>query len=328
MIALALLLGCAGPTVEAPAPPDRVVHPPPKRAGRTTIEPAERQELARRCGLPPTLPVGAGYDGPLIDGHVHTSLSHDQAPFALALLDEMNAAGIERVLLQPDHSPDKDRDRSFRAALRALEAAWGELAAICPRFAVLVYAFDPDRDDDWAYVQERLDTGHYVGVGEVEFQHSRLPMRHELTSPLVGRVLERLAESGGLLHFQASATPDDPGLPGRLVELARSHPQVPFLWFACPGRGPDWPDNLRCNTIVHERGSPLLPEGSVWGSDVGPGAFASASWGVLPYRSVADAAAGARARLGRLDPDEAARVGRGYLAGMLDRPAAERPARP
>ncbi len=311
----ATLLGGCGPESEPSDPPGA------PSQGRTTITEAEAAQIRALCATTPTLPTGGGYDGPLVDAHIHTSLGHDQAPFALALLGEMTA-GIQRALIQPDHSPDKVRDGGFLRALRSLDLVWGELAGLCDRFEVLVYAFDPDEPRHWPYVRERLATGLYAGIGEIEFQHSRMELRHEPDSPLMARAYRRLSRDRGLLHFQASPRPGREDLPARMVQLARDWPRVGFLWFACPGVGSGWPPNLVCSTVLHE-GLPGEGRGQVWGSDLGPAGFPSPAARVLPYGSVTEAAAQARRLLGQLEPDEAARVAYGRFRGL--RRAEERP---
>jgi|GEM_PF-6913984 len=339
---LVALLGCsAPPDASAPAPPTALDRGPPgsppggqpgvappsdgrrNQVGRLSLSPDEVDSIQAACALEPKLPTGAGYDGLLHDAHVHSSLAHDQGPFAVDLLAEMNAAGVATAIVQPDHAPGMRTNRQFKGALRRMERTWGQIGALCPRLRVMLYVFDPDDPSEWAYVDESLATGHFSGVGEIELQHSRLPLKADPHSPLMERIYDRLEADGGLLHFQASPRGERDPLPDQIVAIARAHPGARFLWFAAEAPPqPDWPENLKCSAILHPvmGGLPDNHRILTWGSDVGPAGYEAAGWAALPYRSIAEAAAGARALLGELPPEASARVAYGNLEGLLNKP--------
>jgi len=238
------------------------------------------------------------------DSHVHTAIENDQPAFAVALLQEMNRSGVQRALLQPDHAPGLFEHAGFLRAVRAMEVFWGQLASLCPRFVPLVYAFDPDVDGSISYVQERLDTGWYGGVGEVELQHVHLPIAHAPRSPTMEAIYDLVDERQLLLHFQASPRLD-PGLTDTVITIAREHPGARFLWFSCPHVDrAGWPPNLGCGTLVHDQSRGVRDrERGLWGSDAAPSGFKNSSRGVLPYDDVTAAVAQARARFAQLEFD-------------------------
>ena len=326
-----LLLACSGEpgaesspnsvvASESPGPSGPRVQPRPDRRadeGRLDVTPEELDRIAALCAETPQDPGGVGL---LHDAHVHVALSHDQGPFAVALLEEMNAASIGQALIQPEHAPGMRRNPRFKSALRRLEHTWGEMAARCDRLSPLVYAFDPDDPSEWDYVAGRLATGHYAGVGEVEIRHGRLPLRSDPRSPLLERIYDHLEASGGVVHFQASVRDMENDVLGDpLLAIAREHPNVRFLWFGGPAPRADWPPNLLFSTVLHARDG--LPSGDrsrfVWGSDAGPAGFSASSAAMLPYGSIAQAAEQARAVLAALDAGTARGIGRDGVEQLL-----------
>ncbi len=305
---------------ESPGPSGPRIQPRTDRRadeGRLDVTPEELDRIAALCAETPQDPGGVGL---LHDAHVHVALSHDQALFAIALLEEMNASGIGQALVQPEHAPGMRRNQRFKGALRRLEHSWGGIAARCDRLRPLVYAFDPDDPSEWDYVAGRLGTGHYAGVGEVEIRHGRLPLRSDPRSPLLERIYDHLDVSGGVVHFQASVRDMENDVLGDpLLAIAREHPNVRFLWFGGPAPRADWPPNLFFSTVLHAQDG--LPAGDrsrfIWGSDAGPAGFSASSAAMLPYGSVAQAAGQARAVLAPLDAGLASGIGRGGLEQLL-----------
>ncbi len=299
---------CAAPPAP-PTPAPTVVHEegPEQRRGasgllRITAE--QQAQIRDLCAQTPAAPQDAPWTGLINDSHVHTAMENDQSAFAIALLKEMNASGVQRALLQPDHAPGLFEHAGFLRAVRAMEVSWADIAALCPRLVPLVYAFDPDDPASIDYVRERLDTGWYGGVGEVELQHVHLPIKHAPRSATMEAIYDLLDERQMLLHFQASPRLD-PTLVDTVLTIAREHPGARFLWFSCPPMDQTgWPPNLGCGTLVHQE-SRGVRDGvrGLWGSDSAPDGFKNSSRGVLPYHDVTGAVQQARVTFAQLEED-------------------------
>ena len=319
-----LLVGCTKPA----DPAGRVADPSPSRSGTEQaaetspqsdesgglshlgfrVGPEVLEKIRASCAAPIETGGSEGYQGPIIDAHVHTAVNNSQGPFALALLDEMNRTGVTRVLVQLDHSPDLTSNPGLLELYREVEATWGEIAAVCPRFLTLIYAFDPADDSSWSYVRERLETGQYAGVGEIEFLHSRQNIRKPVHSKTLDQVYEALTAREGIFHLQAT-TADDPALAREIEELIRSYPKIRFVWFA----GRDCFKltglrNLTCTVFPNhymQRFDRFPIQGKdrvVLGTDHSPLGFHSASAGHLPYDSFAEGIVEARRLLMDIDP--------------------------
>ena len=312
---LLLLVGCASEEAAPPTPPSerptgqgeqRPTGPGEQRraaAGLLKATPEQQERIRALCAATPSAPSNAPWTGLMNDAHVHTAIENDQPAFAIALLDEMNRSGIQRALLQPDHAPGMLEHQGFMAAVRAMEVAWADLAALCPRLVPLVYAFDPSDADSLAYVTERLDTGWYGGVGEIELQHVRLPIAHDPHGATLEAIYDLLDQRQLLFHFQASGRLD-PELPSQAIAIARAHPSARFLWFACPQDETGWPPNLGCGELLHaDTPGVREAERTIWGSDAAPAGFKNSSRGVLPYDDVVGAAAQVRQKFAAQDND-------------------------
>jgi hypothetical protein len=286
------------------------------------VDAAELAEIAALCAVTPTAPLGSPWTGLLSDAHVHTQPGQDVAAFARALLRDMNEAGIERALVQPDHAPDIAKNPGFLGVVRELDESWGRIADRCPRILPLLYGFVPDRADDAAFVRARLDAHRFAGIGEIEFQHSRMDIAWDPRASALDALYPDLQRRGGLLHFQAALN-RKPALAEPIAALVREYPGIGFLWFACDGRFAqiDAP-NLMCGAFLHRdmpMHDPQLAARSVWGSDTGPRGFDSPSAGALPYRDVWEAAQAARIELAAMEPTIAEAVARGNFDRLLPR---------
>ncbi len=252
--------------------------------------------IREECSQQPLIPPGK-YQGLLTDVHVHTMIMDNPFDFALKLLEEMNEQGVDRIVIQPNHDPSKIAPNS------QLDKTWGDIAAICPRIIPLIYGFNPDETDSWKYVKERLDTGNYGGVGEIEFQHGSFDIKHDPESESMIKIYDLLEQKGLALHFQASLQ-KDPSLEEKMFKIISSRPKINFIWFGgCPisDRFMSLP-NLYCDIFLHSKA--YLPQTnvlqkSIIGSDAGPEGFWSSS-GLLPYQSFDEAMKEAREHLGEL----------------------------
>lgn len=318
---LVLLVGCGapapttsptpageGPRADGPRGPGGPQGPQGREerrgaSGLLRATPEQQEQIRALCAEAPAAPQGAPWTGLLNDAHVHTAIENDQPAFAIALLQEMNRSGIQRALLQPDHAPGMLEHQGFMQAVRAMEVAWADLAALCPRLVPLVYAFDPSEPASLQYVTERLDTGWYGGVGEIELQHVHLPIAHDPRGTTLQAIIDLLDARQLLFHFQASGRLD-PAIPEAAIAIAREHPGARFLWFACPQSETGWPPNLGCGELLH-RDTPGVRESerTIWGSDAAPSGFKNSSRGVLPYDDVVGAAVQARAHFAAQDSD-------------------------
>ena len=183
--------------------------------------------VIERCSQRPVIPAH-GYQGLLTDVHVHTSPSSDstQVDFAYLLLEEMNANGVDRVVIQPNHSP-------LRVAQnRKLDAIWGEISAVCPRIIPMLYGFNPDALEDMEYVEKALATGRYGGVGEIEFQHGGFDISYDPESENFQMIYKVLQERGLVLQFQAAYRRDPSGtLVDKLNHIISDRPNLNFVGF-------------------------------------------------------------------------------------------------
>jgi len=287
------------------------------------VSASELEAIREACAKPLDLQSGEGYRGPIVDTHVHTALDNPQGPFALALLAEMNKHGVSRVVIQTDHSPDVTVHPGLLSVYRETEDTWGKIASVCPRILPLIYAFDPADDSSWDYVQERLNTGHFAGVGEIEFVHSKLGIRKPVHSKTMDRIYETLAATGGIFHFQAE-TRNEPDLSVEIEALIRSYPKIRFIWFAgqhCFAM--KGVSNLACTLFPNDymqRFGPFPDEGQarvVLGTDHSPAGFHSASTGHLPYESFGEGISAARRLLSGIGPQLQDDVAHGHFDRLV-----------
>jgi len=284
---------------------------------------AQLDAIQQTCSETPKAPLGSRYSGPVVDAHVHTALENDQGAFALALIGEMNQNGVSRVLIQADHSPGLTADPGPLELYREVEASWGRIASVCDRIIPLIYAFDPTDSSAWAYVKERLATGNYGGVGEIEFLHTRMGIRKPVHSDTMDRIYEALEAGKMIFHFQAEPA-GEPELGKEIAELIESHPGIRFVWFggeACfdqPGV-----ENLLC-TVFPSRGLKIVQGLTDWqkvrlvlGTDASPAGLHSSSAGHLPYASLGDGVGIIRDLLAPMQPSTAAAVGHGNFDRLV-----------
>ena len=289
----------------------------PRFVGLDVTE-AQLDQIAEACRLPTE---GAIQDAPLVDTHVHIALENPQGPFAIALLEAMNESGVSKAVVQLDHSPGMLDHPGLLSVSRQVEATWGRIAAVCDRILPLVYAFDPAKDSDWDYVAERLATGHYAGVGEIEFHHTKMGIRKPVRTKTMDRVFDALESRGGLLHIQAG-TEREPRLRDSIIELVRTRPQLDVLWFGSQDcfEAKDLP-NLLCSVFpgahldMVSSFSSEAQERVVLGTDHAPKGFHSASTGHLPYEDIQSGVSQAREQLGEMAPD----VGKAVASGNFER---------
>jgi photosystem II stability/assembly factor-like uncharacterized protein len=260
--------------------------------------------VIERCNQRPVLPAH-GYQGLLTDVHVHTRPSSDstQVDFAYLLLEEMNANGVDRVVIQPNHSP-------LRVAQnRKLDSIWGEISAICPRIIPMLYGFNPDALEDMEYVEKALATGRYGGVGEIEFQHGNLDISYDPESESMLKIYDMLEEKSLPLHLQADLE-RDPRLEDILYEVISSRPGLNFVWFQCPEQFLAL-RNVYCDIFVHvtidnsDNADNENLRRSLIGSDMAPAGFPSPAAKFLPYDSFGEAMVQAREALAELPIDVA-----------------------
>jgi photosystem II stability/assembly factor-like uncharacterized protein len=180
--------------------------------------------INKACNQKPVIPK-RGYQGLLTDVHVHTAPQFNQVEFAKTLLEEMNANGVDRVVLQPNHRPAGDVAR-----VQNVDQTWGEIGSICSRLIPMVYGFNPDLPDSWQYVKDTLNTGKYGGVGEIEFQHGTFDLSHDPKSESLLKIYDLLETKGLAMHFQAMLN-RDPSLAGKLESVISSRPNLNFVWF-------------------------------------------------------------------------------------------------
>ncbi len=272
----------------------------------------------RACEQEPTIPPGTGYDGLLTDTHVHTNVAQDPLAFALALLGEMNATGVDRVVVQSDHfAPPSSR--------RKLDLGWAELLPWCGRVEFLVGAFDPEDPDAPAYVAERLDAAPYAGVGELDIRHVSGQLSADPDAGPLLLIYADLVARGLSVHLQASAGPFEPLFDAQ-VQVMRTHPELPFAWLGCTGLSlPDDLPHVSCTLVPG--GNALWPpdpvaaaellSSGIIGSDMAPEGFPTQAGPLLGWDSFAEAMLDARAELGERDlPDE---VKYAFARGNFDR---------
>lgn len=257
--------------------------------------------VIQECQKEPNIPK-EGYQGLLTDVHIHTMLGGDQAKLGLELLLEMNKNGISRVVVQAGHNP------LSKNHLKSLDKVWGDISSVCPRIITLLYGFNPDENNAWKYVEEELNTGNFGGVGEIEFQHSNLPIKHDPESPSMQKIYQLLEDRGLALHFQASLRHDS-SLREKLLKIIKDHPKLNFVWFGCSLDQEFLAlPNLYCDTFFHSRSfesSNTMLKKSLIGSDASPPGVQNPGYQFLPYKSVGEAAQQARVKLQILPKDTA-----------------------
>lgn len=308
-LGVCLLAGACGGdgAVESPRTGPRGAAEPP-RDSAIELNRDQRRTLKGLCKAEVQVPEG-GLS--LSDMHVHVPMSVDQVAFAAALLGDMNLHGYDRAVIQPDHSPAMTANAQLMRLMRRQEMLWGEIHDACPRLLRMIYAFDPAAEDATEWVEGRLQTGDYAGVGEIEFLHSRMSIRKPMDGAPMEAIYDALSDRRGVLHFQIAVW-QEPELGAPLRELVEGHPEVQFIWFGCGQEVARWGlPNLWCDSFVHdEMGAPVAREmhKSVFGTDTGPTGFPAASARVLPFADMGQAAAGARLALAKIDPEAARAV--------------------
>lgn len=258
------------------------------------------EELVALCEESPTLP-DSGYRGLVSDIHVHVPPNVDSVEWSIALLREMNANGIGRVVTQPIHSPEGDG-----TWLRDVDEAMGAISAVCPRIITLVYGFNPADPEAWRYVESQLDTGRFGGVGELALAVSWRPFQIDPNNPTMEWIYDRLNSTGGVLHLQSDANTM------QMRTIIETHPNVNFIWFGgCAQALDTWGvDNLYCSTFPDP--SNIDPSRLLYGSDAGPKEF----WPGHPslsYDGVGAAGARIRTLLENLPTADADRIAHGNL---------------
>ena len=257
----------------------------------------EVSTVTQECNREPVIPSG-GYRGLLTDVHVHTGTQFDQVEFAKTLLEEMNANGVDRVVVQPNHDPLGNVVRA-----QSVDEIWGEIGAVCSRLIPMVYGFDPDQPDAWEYVRDKLAAGGFGGVGEIDIQHGGFDLSHDPESESFLKIYDLLEAEGLAVHFQAMLN-QDPSLAAKLQRVIGSRPNLNFVWFghsfeeqfmALP--------NLYGETFLHSQtflGSQNQLAISLIASDSSPAGFDNPAYPFLPYESFGEAMAQARQRLSEL----------------------------
>ena len=192
------------------------------RLAQLSVEEISTIEL--ECARNPVIP-SVGYQGLLTDVHVHTDPQFDQVQFAKQLLEEMNANGVDRVVVQPNHRPAGDVDR-----VQSTDQTWGKIGGICSRLIPLVYGFNPDLPASSEYVSENMDAGAYGGVGEIEFQHGTFDLSRDPESMSLMKIYDLLETKGLAVHFQAMLK-QNPSLSVQLLQMIESRPNLNFVWF-------------------------------------------------------------------------------------------------
>ena len=223
-------------------------------------------------------------------------------------------------MVQPDHAPELTQNPGLMQAMRRQDAFWGRLASHCPRIVPMIYGFDPSQEESVDYVAELLATGHYGGVGEIEFRHVRMAIAHAPDSPALQAIYSMLAERGLTFHFQAELRHDQ-ALGERVRAVVAGHPELRFVWLGCSPEMLEWNlDNLWCGGFLHPQlprpGSRMVRR-TLFGSDTGPAGFPAASAPALPYQDLEVALDRAREVLGGLPPSDAAAAAHGNFEAAL-----------
>lgn len=267
--------------------------------------------IQKECSKTLRIPPG-DYQGLLTDVHIHSPPTHDVKEhilFASKLLQEMNESGVSRVAVQASHMPG-----GYTPLTRNIDKIWGKISSVCPRIITLLYGFNPDEADSWKYVEDKLLSGNFGGVGEIEFQHGNLDLKHDPESESMQRIYTILEDKGLPLHFQAMLELD-PKLVEKISRVVKNHPKLNFIWFGCSGEKQflELP-NLYCNSFYHSQ-SPIynqqMLKKSLIGSDAGPAEFAGPAIPFLPYTSFGEAMSQARARLLELPLDVSDKLAHG-----------------
>ncbi len=270
------------------------------------------------CATVPT-PPAEGWTGPLFDSHIHTSIfpEHSQEDFARRLLDEMNAAGVERAVVIGPHVAHFADNMDW---LRDLEAEWGDLITRCDRLQYQLSAFEPDDVDAIDYVSTRLDEAPFAGVGAVDLEHPF--SSRSVDAPGIPPILDLLESRGLPFQFHGLSNDDDP-FTDRMLEVVQERPALPFVWFGCPDAvlfGPAI-DNLSCTALPGSLDCAEPCDGptrdaldrSLLGMDVGPLGLNPWPEGQSPlgYESFEEGALQARQRLAALPENVATSIAYG-----------------
>lgn len=322
-VAAALLLGGCGPADDDDASPagddDDSAQAGDDDDSGPTLEPA-LQAIADACAEPPTVPAGLGFDGLLNDGHVHVQYGYDHQEFALDLLGEMNAAGVDRAVVQSGHLLSQDW-------IRENDADWGPIVSVCPRLRYLLGGFTTTDDDAYEYVASLIDAAPYAGVGELDIIHVA-GEQNDPRTPQMEQIYDLIEERGLTVHLQAPGYETEHPFVQSLHTLIAERPNLRVAWFGCYASEFDaaLPDNLACVQFIHSE-SPNLGccdaseeediAAAIVGSDAGADGYFSPPNTGLPYDNVLDAMLQTRERLGALDVPQATKDA--IASGNFDR---------
>ena len=262
-----------------------------------TLSVIDVSAITQRCDSNPIIPAG-GYQGLLTDVHIHTGPQFNQVEFAKTLLEEMNANGVDRVVVQPNHNPTGNVDQN-----KGVDGVWGEIGSVCSRLIPMIYGFNPDQPDSWEYVRDRLAAGGYGGVGEIDIQHGSFDLSHDPESESFLKIYDLLEADGLAVHFQAALN-QDPSLSEQLQRVISSRPGLDFVWFGHV-LGAEFLAllNLYGETFLHSEtvlSSQNLLVRSMIASDSSPAGFDNPAYAFLPYESFGQAMVQARQRLSEL----------------------------
>lgn len=262
--------------------------------------------LERACKAAPATPT-EHWTGPISDAHIHDDVPPwDAEAWAIALLQEMNEAGVQRVAVVAGQAVPAVAGQTPTEARRSRDRGWVELASRCPRLLVHVGGVEPTDEDPTRWLDQVLATGPFAGVGAIE-----------LADPAwTDAKLSALARAAGRhgLPLQVHLLRPDPELHRRLRTLARSAPGTQVIGFGCQAMAHD-PPNLGCLLTWSEpladgaQGIRSAPATAMLGCDVGPAAFEEAGSG--PRATFAATVRETRRRLLRLPPDQAKQLAAG-----------------
>ena len=291
-----------------------------------TPTPDDLPALEAACAELPTTP-DEGWPGLLHDAHVHTSAfdEQSQADFALALLREMNAAGVGRAVVLGGHP---GTSAAVRAEISAIEDEWAPLLARCDRLLVQINSFDPTDPAAVDLVAEKLDSATFAGVGAVDISHPDGEV--DPLAPGLPPIYDLLAERGLPFQFHGLTTHLGPtDFPERMLDVVDTWPDLQWVWFGCPPtvRFGQLPENLTCAVLPEtlECAPPCAGEDeaalsqTVSGVDTGPLGFNPWPTGRSPqgYDSFAEGVTEARSFLGAMPEELAATAARGRFEAVF-----------
>ncbi len=290
--AFALVL-TACPPVDPAGDDDDATEPAPT----PTPEPGSFEELCAPIDV----------DLPVFDAHVHTggdAGAAEREAWAWALLEDMNAHGVERAVVLPP--PFRENPLEQQQVLAA-QTLWGELTARCPRVDAMISGFDPRDPAAAEGVIAALDDAPFAGVGALEFDDMEL----DPAGGAMPALYAALAERGLAVQFHAR----HPTLPAdrqdAILTLAEAWPEIPFVWFGflAPERFEGAPPNIFLVRMPEEALCADCPAPSsrtprlLLGSDSPPAGYESE--GPMERGTLGELADLARERLEGMPPGEA-----------------------